>query len=463
MLTFLSLRWRLTLWYFCTLAAILTFAAIGSWFAMRRSVEVALDRGLSYQLSGLRQYITNTGAVEAGELKSKLTPILGLSDLFRVYDASGNLICESTALTSHHVALASPSGVDSTVRYRSAGSRGFPLRMAYQRHALGGGAITVEVADPVRKFQTAIEEFTTILWFSVPILLLLATAGGFWLSTRALKPVDQLTEDARAITASGLSRRLAVPRAKDELRRLSETLNGMLDRIEGSFEQVRRFTADASHELRAPLTLIHTVAEFSLRRERSSEELRNGMEKIVREARRTTRLIEDLLLLARADSDPNAFPLHPIDVAPVLKEIASQAEGLAGSHGITVCAELADGALPVNADEPSLRRLLLVLVDNAIKYTPPGGHVKLVARIAGGDLLVSVSDTGCGIAEHDIPRIFERFWRADKVRSRESGGTGLGLSIAQEIAARHGSRILVTSEPGRGSTFTFSLPIASPL
>ena len=463
MLTLMSIRWRLTFWYFCTLGAILTFTAIGSWFAMRRSVEVALDRGLTYQLTGLREYIANTGAVEPEELKAKLAPILGLSDLFRVYDAGGSLICESIALTSHDVNLGAPPGANSAVRFRSAGNRGFPLRMAYQRYPRGGRTITVEVADPVRKFQTAVEEFTTVLWLSVPILLVLATVGGFWLSTRALKPVDKLTEDARAITASDLSRRLAVPPTKDELRRLSETLNGMLDRIEGSFQQVRRFTADASHELRAPVTLIHTAAEFSLRRERSSDELRDSMGKILREAKRTTRLIDDLLLLARAGSDPDAFPLHPMDLAPVLKEVADQAAGLAASHGLTVSTEQAGGALQVNADEASIRRLILILVDNAIRYTPPGGQVKLDARSADGDLLVSVSDTGCGIAQEDLPRIFERFWRADKVRSRASGGTGLGLSIAQEIAGRHGSRITVTSEPGRGSTFTISLPKAGPV
>ncbi len=457
MLTFLPIRWRLAAWYFCTLAAILTFVAVGSWLTMRRSLEHALDLGLTHQLNGLRDYVAKSGAARPEDLPPRLAPISGLSDLFRVYDAAGGLICESTTLTSRHVRLAAPRDADSTVRYRSAPG-GFALRLAYQRYRLGEHTITLEVGDPVRKFETALQELTTALWLSLPILLAIGSLGGFWLSARALQPVDQLTRDARAITATDLSRRLAVPRAKDELRRLSETLNVMLDRIENSFRQVRRFTADASHELRAPVTLIHTAAEFSLRRKRSAEELEDGMRKILREAQRTARLIDDLLVLARADSDPTAFLLKPMDLAAVLDEVAEQAGVLAAPHGVSVTSHRAPGALRVNGDEASLRRLILILVDNAVKYTPAGGHLTFDARTEGDEILVAVADSGAGIAEEDLPRVFERFWRASKVRSRELGGAGLGLSIAKEIADRHGARLSAASQLGRGSTFTLVLP-----
>jgi heavy metal sensor kinase len=457
MLTFLPIRWRLAAWYFCTLAAILAFVAAGSWLTMRRSLERALDLGLTHQLNGLRDYIAKSGAARPEDLPSRLAPISGMSDLFRVYDASGRLVCESTTLTSRHVRLSAPDNADSTVRYRSAGG-GFALRLAYQRYPLGQHTVTLEVGDPVRKFETALQQLTTDLWMSLPILLALGSLGGFWLSARALQPVDRLTSDARAITATDLSRRLAVPSARDELRRLSETLNLMLDRIENSFRQVRRFTADASHELRAPVTLIHTAAEFSLRRKRSAEELEDGMRTILREAQRTARLIDDLLLLARADSDPAAFLLTPMDLAPAFDEVAEQAVVLATPRGVSVTSTRAPGALRVNGDEASLRRLLLILVDNAGKYTPAGGHLTLDARTEGHEILVAVADSGAGIAEEDLPRVFERFWRANKVRSRELGGAGLGLSIAKEIADRHGARLSVASQLGRGSTFTLILP-----
>ncbi len=414
--------------------------------------------GLTHQLNGLRDYVAKSGAARPEELSPGLAPISGLSDLFRVYDAAGRLICESTALTSRHVRLAAPRDADSTVRYRSAPG-GFALRLAYQRYRLGEHTITLEVGDPVRKFETALQESTMDLWIFLPILLALGSLGGFWLSGRALQPVDQLTTDARAITATDLSRRLAVPPARDELRRLSETLNLMLDRIENSFRQVRRFTADASHELRTPVTLIHTAAEFSLRRRRSVEELEASMRKILREAQRTARLIDDLLLLARADSDPSAFSLKPMDLAPVLDEVAEQAGVLAAPRGVSVTATRAPGALRVTGDEASLRRLLLILVDNAVKYTPAGGHLTLGTRTEGHEIMVAVADSGAGIAEEDLPRVFERFWRANKVRSRELGGAGLGLSIAKEIADRHGARLAVASQLGRGSTFTLILPV----
>jgi len=457
MLTSLPIRWRLAAWYFCTLAAILTFVAVGSWLTMRRSLEHALDLGLTHQLNGLRDYIAKSGAAQPEDLPPRLASISGLSDLFRVYDSAGRLICESTALTSRHVRLPAPRDADSTVRFRSAAG-GFALRLAYQRYPIGQHTVTLEVGDPVRKFETALRELTTGLWLSLPVLLALGSLGGFWLSARALQPVDQLTKDARAITATDLSRRLAVPPARDELRRLSETLNLMLDRIENSFRQVRRFTADASHELRAPVTLIHAAAEFSLRRTRTAQELEDGMRKILREAQRTARLIDELLLLARADSDPTALALTPMDLAPVFDEAGEQAGALAAPRGISVTSNRAPGALRVNGDEVSLRRLLLILVDNAVKYTPAGGHLTLDARTEGNEILIAVADSGAGIAEDDLPLVFERFWRANKVRSRELGGAGLGLSIAKDIADRHGARLDVASQVGRGSTFTLILP-----
>jgi heavy metal sensor kinase len=461
MLNALPIRWRLAIWYFSTLAAILTLVAVGSRVAMQRSLERALDLGLTYQMASLRDYIADGGAGEPDALRARLAPISVLSDLFRVYDEGGRLVCESTALTRRDVKLAAPPDADSTIRFRST-SAGFPLRMAFQRVPIGARAYILEVADPVRKFGTALDEVRTLFWVSLPLLLVLGSLGGLWLSTRALRPVDQLTEDARAITASDLSRRLAVPAARDELRRLSETLNGMLDRIETSFHQVHRFTADASHELRTPVTLIHTAAEFSLRRERSADELNVSMRQILREAKRTARLIDDLLLLARADAGGEAFRPEPIDLAPIVEDVAVQAEALAQPGGVALVASSVPDPLPIRGDGVSLRRLLLILVDNAVRYTPAGGRVTIDARRNGADILVSVADTGPGIAREDLARVFERFWRADKARTREPGGAGLGLAIAREVADRHGARLTVESDLGQGSTFTLILPARRP-
>jgi signal transduction histidine kinase len=235
----------------------------------------------------------------------------------------------------------------------------------------------------------------------------------------------------------------------------------MLDRIEESFTRTKQFTADASHELRAPLTLISMAAEYSLRRERNREELVENMQKIQREAHRTKTLVDDLLLVARGDRDRNRLDLRRVNVCAVLRDIADQAARLAAAKELDVRLKLGSEALYVKGGEQPLHRLLLILIDNAIKYTPRHGKITLEAQKQDNSVVVMVSDTGVGIAMDDLPHVFERFWRADKVRSREEGGTGLGLTIAKQIADQHGADLAVVSELGLGSVFTLRLPDAA--
>lgn len=333
--------------------------------------------------------------------------------------------------------------------------------MAAQRVEIGGKPLTIEVAEPLLSYDRALHHFEELLWRWLPGLVVLATLGGYWISRRALAPVDRITQDVRAISASNLSARLAVPAAKDELQRLTETLNQMLERIESSFNRIRQFTADASHELRAPLTLIHTAAEFSLRRDRSREELLDAMRKVLRESKRTTELVNNLLLLARADASTVAFEPGPVSLTALLTELRDQASTLAASRHIVISFELPSQAIEVAGDADSLSRLCLILIDNAIKYTLPGGQVSVELRSETDSALIVIRDTGIGMAKDDLPLIFDRFWRADKVRSREIGGTGLGLSIARWIIEQHKGAVTVESEPGSGSTFSVRLPKSS--
>jgi signal transduction histidine kinase len=274
-------------------------------------------------------------------------------------------------------------------------------------------------------------------------------------------PVARITDDARAITESNLSARLAVPKSRDELQQLSETLNQMLERIEQSFMRTKQFTADASHELRAPLTLIYTAAQYALRRPRRREELVESLEKIERESRRTAVLIDDLLLLARGDAGRETSELEVLDARAFVRDAAEQATAMGGIKSVRVELQLDANELPIQASEAKLRRLLLILVDNAVKFTPVGGTITLSADRDGSAVAISVADTGVGIAAEDLPHIFERFWRADKVRSREVSGAGLGLPIAKQIAEQHGASLDVQSEPGCGSVFTVRLPWVS--
>jgi heavy metal sensor kinase len=458
-----SIRYRLAIWYFLSLASILGVVAVGSWFAMRASLYHAVDEVLKQRLPGVQEFLEGHAGMTPAELNEELEESSNLSvggGLFRIYNANGQLVYESARLAAQHLVVETLQGPGKGVRFWNEGRHKSSFRLALQQVHVRGKNFTIEVAEPLRFYDRALHHFEELLWRSLPLLVVFATLGGYWISRRALAPVDRITHDARAISASNLSARLAVPPAKDELQRLSQTLNQMLDRIESSFTRVRQFTADASHELRTPLTLIQTAAEFSLRRYRSREELLDAMQKILRETKRTTQLVNNLLFLARTDAAAAAFEPGIVDLTLLLADLQDEALMLAAARQIAVSFELPAAAVGVKGDEPSLSRLLLILIDNAIKYTPPGGRVSIELRSETDAAVIVVRDTGIGIAKHDLPLIFDRFWRADKVRSREMGGTGLGLSIAQWIVEQHAGVLEVQSELGAGSSFSVRLPKA---
>jgi heavy metal sensor kinase len=460
MMEITSIRFRLALWYFLSLTAVLAIVAVGSWFAMRASLYHAIDEVLRQRIPGVQEFLVMQAGATAPELNEELTESSNLSvggGLFRIYDARGKLIYESARLAGEPISPA-PGSAGNGIRFWNEVRRTFRFRLAAQRIQVQGKPFTVEVAEPLRSYDRALQHFEELLWRSLPVLLLLATVGGYWMGRRALAPVDRITQDARAISASNLSARLAIPHAKDELHRLSQTLNQMLDRIESSFSRIRQFTADASHELRAPLTLIQTAAEFSLRSNRSREELVDAMHKIVRESKRTTQLVNNLLFLARADASNLPFEPGAVNLTALVGDLEDEAITLAAARQITVSFALPGDGVEVTADGASLRRLFLILIDNAVKYTMPGGKVsiELCSQAEGAEVIVR--DTGIGIEKDNLPHIFDRFWRADKVRSREMGGTGLGLSIAKWIVEQHDGTLEVESEPGAGSAFLVRLP-----
>lgn len=453
-----SLRFRLAAWYFCTVASIFALAAGGYWLTVRSALNSALDQHLRFRVIGLGKYLEGVDSHGRQAIASRLNQIDQLGELYQVFDGDGNLIAQSYNLARRGVRVRPPRDLGSEIRYETGGPPDFPLGLAWQKVTIAGQPLIVGAADPQNKYEGVLGAFASVLLVSTPIILTLATLCGLWLGRRALAPVARITEDARAITEQNLSARLAVPDSRDELQQLSETLNAMLDRIEESFSRIKQFTADASHELRAPMTLIYTAAQYSLRRERNRDELLEGMQKIQRESQRTTALIDDLLRLARGDAGKERAPLLPMDTEPLLRDVAEQARTMAVDKNIDVQLHVEADPLPVRADDVSLRRLLLILVDNAVKFTPRGGTVIVKGSRDATHVTVSVADTGAGIAPDDQRHIFERFWRADKVRAREAGGTGLGLPIARQIAEQHGAGLSVESEVGGGSLFALRLP-----
>ena len=265
-----SLRFRLTLWYSCALILV-TLALVGaSQWALNVSLDHAMDQRLRFRLIGLHAFIDDNSQASLDDLAAKLRELDHLGDLFQVVGPQGELLAQSDGLARHRVHAEAAWNLGGRMIFRNAGPRRFPFRMAAQEIYVNGQHLIIEVADPRAKFEGIFAEFSSVLLMIVPIVLVVAAAGGYWLSTRALAPVDQIIDEAQTINPTNFSTRLSVPASGDELQRLSQTLNQMLDRVEESVLQVRRFTADASHELRAPMTLIYTAAQFALRRDQES-------------------------------------------------------------------------------------------------------------------------------------------------------------------------------------------------
>jgi len=276
--------------------------------------------------------------------------------------------------------------------------------------------------------------------------------------------VDALVRTARQVSGTNLHTRLHKLETGDELQRLSDTLNEMLERIESAFLRITQFTADASHELRTPVALIRTEAELALRRPRGEAEYKESIVHILLEAERTTALIEQLLSLARTDSGRETLHLQPLDLRLMLRDVVDGWQQVATIRNLQFSANLNAPDAFVLGDEIVLRRLVDILLDNALKYTSPPGSVSLMLEQEEENAVITVRDSGIGIAEADQNRIFERFYRVDKARSRSQGGAGLGLAIAQWIVTQHRGSIEVESHPGHGSTFRVELPaIATPV
>ena len=458
-----SIGFRLAAWYCAVFALGLAAFGVAAWFAMRASIYHAIDDELRDRIRGVTLFMENQiSALSLPEIRDEFREhsVLGPGgDLFQVCDQSGQWLYRSVPLENANVTIALPASLPAS-RFQDMRIENHRLRFYSQRIAVDGKEYTVQVASLMTEAYEALERFRLILLLAAPVLLLLASAGGYWLSTRALAPVDAISRMAQRISIESLEPRLSVPQTGDQLQRLSETLNAMLSRLAFSVRRMKQFTADASHELRAPVSLIRTTAEVAVqRRDRSAGEYLQALEEILEQAAETSQVVESLMLLARADSGKQVLEAAPADICAIVRSASDQGEKLVRNRGSKCSAQIPEDPIWIQADAEALRRALLILIDNAAKYTPAGGSVAIRLEARGGLAVASVSDTGIGIAKEDPAHIFDRFWRADKARSREQGGAGLGLSIAKWIVETHRGSIDVKSELGRGSAFYLSVPL----
>jgi heavy metal sensor kinase len=323
-----------------------------------------------------------------------------------------------------------------------------------------GKNFRIEMGAPTHEMQTALHGLVITLLFGLPIVVIIASAGGYVLVRRALKPVEDIRATAEKITFGNLSNRLPVAATGDALEHLSLTLNQMLERLEDAYQQVSRFSADASHELRTPLTIMRSELESIVQREAGlTEELRGRVGSVLEETERLSHIAESLFTISRLDSGEGKARPVTFYLVDLVKMTADQMLLMAEEKSIAISVQNLQ-PVKVSGDTARLKQVVVNLLDNAIKYTPAKGRITITVSEIQHKAVLSVVDTGIGIPEDALPHIFERFYRADKARSREQGGAGLGLPIVRSICQAHGGTVEVESIENKGTTFRVILPLA---
>jgi len=493
----LSIRARITLWYTGILAAtVLVLGGVAYGLLMRglwNDVDSTLERVARAAAQAAQQTATEFVPPDMNELLRRYFGSNFADRFYQFLDPRGEVDPRlprerGAPLTVSPQALKNATEGYGTFETLPNGGQ-YPLRVFTFPIVVRGRLVNVlQVGMSLEGLLRERQNFLWALATLTPLGLILAGGGGWLLARRVLRPVDQMTQAARRIEAERLAERLEGAEADDELGRLARTLNEMLARLEAGFAQVRRFSADASHELRTPLTILKGEIEVGLRSAREPAEYERILASALEEVERMARLVDDLLMLSRADAGALRWDRELVELDRLVEEVAKQGEVLGRGREIQVAIQSLE-PLIAHGDEQRLRQLLLNLVDNAVKYTLPTGRVTLSLRRVGAESAgpptpspeavpdrpiaespnrpapewaeIAVSDTGVGIPPEALPRIFERFYRVDGARSREAGGTGLGLCIAKTIAEAHGGTIRVQSAPGVGSTFTVLLPLAA--
>ncbi len=421
----------------------------------KRSVESLLRKKPKQQIAP-QDSVEGEAAEEADEIWNQIyqhTLQSPKKTYIQVIDRKGTIFYRSISLGEDTLKLDQPL-VRDTSFLAYTWLNGQSVRVAASREK----NFTILVGYPIAELRDALENLFSIFLIMIPIALAVSVVGGLYLANTSLRPVDEVTTRARRITAENLDQTIPRRDVDDEIGRLISTFNDMIHRLHSSFAQVRQFSADASHELRTPLTVMRGEIELALRNPKTPEEYRQVLESSMEEILRMSSMIENLLTLAKADQGSYEVNLSEVNLGMLVRELFDDSEMLAEGKHIHVSLAKND-PITIVGDKVRLRQLFLNIIDNAIKYTPDGGAVTLSVERRNGAAVFQVSDTGIGISPEDITRVFDRFYRVDKARSREIGGTGLGLSIAKWIAELHRGKISVQSEVDKGSVFTVELPI----
>lgn len=459
---FHSVRTRLTLWY----ASVLALSLIVFAFLIYYAAAAIFHQRQDESLLSTAQTVASAYVEEFEEQKSltKASQVV-LAELafpnryVQVTDNNGVPL----ASTSNVSNSAGPVPSAALVGAKQRGSGFVSLngwRVAVVPLSSGQELGFATVAEPLSVIDDGLRTLRRDFFAGVPIVLLLASAGGYFLARKSLSPIASMNRQTRRISAGSLSSRLDVTKPRDELGGLAITINDLLTRLENSFKEQQRFVADASHELRTPLAVVRGETEVALNKVRTSEEYRESLSLIKDEAEHLSRIVEDLFVLARQPlGSAPGLAREPVLLNAAVRDCARVAQVLASRKGVLLENESERESLVLQGDGELIKRMILNLLDNAVKYTPRGGAINISLGRQNGNAEIVVRDTGIGIPEADQLHVFDRFYRVDKARSRSLGGAGLGLSIVSSIVEAHGGKISVKSAPNEGSTFTVELPL----
>ena len=465
-----SVRTRLTLWYASVLAVSLVAFALLVYYAAARIFSERQDESLRSTAetvaSAYMQELEEEGSIpKANEVV--LAQMVFPNRYVEVVDTEGRVVAQSSNLIGYPLTL--PATTLNEARLRSVG---FVVSRTIESESLGVRVAAVPlsknsnnpfgfavVAESLNVIEGGLRRLRRDFFAGVPLVLLVASLGGYFLARKSLQPLALMNAQTQRITAENLSSRLDVTNARDELGQLATTINALLARLDATFSEQQRFIADASHELRTPLAVLRGETEVALEQNRGAEDYRESLALIKDEAERLTRIVENLFILARQPVDQHSVMKEPLRLNEVVSECVRSAQVLATQSGLRLHLDGATSEVNFIGDDELLKRMLLNLLDNAVKYTAPGGDVGVALSTHNGSARIVVTDSGIGIPAADQPRIFDRFYRVDKARSRALGGAGLGLSIAKWIVEAHGGTIAVQSIPTQGSEFIVDLPL----
>lgn len=466
-----SIRTRLTFWY----VLLLSISLLGFGAAFSYTLNRIFLNHIDAQITSVSSMMVHTVIEPTGQLfvpkdfdiiLERFFGVRTAGNYIQIVDVHGKIVARSSSLGPYSLPMSKETyevAVSGRTAYevtRRVGTH--PVRFITKPIFVKGNRLVavVQVGSSLQAMTEIFEALFHIFIYGFIAAVAIAAVVGWFLARKALKPVAEITRLARRIEAGNLNERLNIAVPQDEIGRLAATMNEMIGRLEESFKQVRQFTADASHELKTPLTILKGEMEIALRSNGDMAYMRETLKSGLEEIDRMSSMVNNLLELARMDSEHASAAVEDVDLSALLTDRCAFVLKISIESGVDLVI-IDNEQCELRGDGARLGRLVLNLIDNAIKYTPRGGRVELSLKKDDGFAVLKVKDNGVGITADDLPHIFDRFYRVDKSRTREVGGAGLGLSICKEIAVSHGGTISVESAPGKGACFTVRLPIAS--